>query len=104
VAEILGISTDNLTSAVTQAWQEMGEEGLLQATANGTSCLQKANMLREQWKERQQKGEDKGQRMGGRFQGDETGVQNKKRFRIAQSVRGRQMIAVHEGWNGTLRP
>lgn len=93
VAEILGISTDNLTGAVIQAWQEMREGNLVQATANCTICQEKINRFREQWKERQQKWAEKRQEMGRRFQGSNTDTQNKTRLRISQSVRGRQMIA-----------
>ena len=45
VAEILDISTDNLTGAVTQAWQEMREENLVQATGNVNMSLERGGEI-----------------------------------------------------------
>ena len=78
-AEILGVSQGDLVAAFKQAVQEVREES--QSTEDCTIC-----------QERQQ--------MGKGFQGNKTDSQNKARFRISQSVRGRQMIAVPEGWAG----
>lgn len=95
VAEILGISPDELAGAFNQARQGVREE--CQATDNCNICQENANRFRERWTEKKQE-------MGKRFQGNRTESQENRRFRISQSVRGRQMIAVPEGWRGPLPP
>ncbi|MBA7698904.1 hypothetical protein ES703_107587 [subsurface metagenome] len=95
VAEILGISPDELAGAFNQARQGVREE--CQATDNCNICQENANRFRERWTEKKQE-------MGKRFQGNRTESQKNRRFRISQSVRGRQMIAVPEGWRGPLPP
>ena len=99
VAEILGISTDNLTTAFQQAQQEMREE--CQATGNCT-ILRERVMFRNQWKEKRQEWIEKRQEIGKRFQCNGTENQQNMRLRISQSVRGRHMIAVPRGWNGPI--
>jgi len=95
-AEILGVSQDDLATAFEQAWQEVREEN--QSTENCTLENRTVSQAGQQrWVERRQE-------MGKGFQGSQMDSQNTARFRISQSVRGRQMIAVPEGWGGTRLP
>ena len=95
VASILAIPPEKLADAFQQARQEMREE--CQATGNCTIRQENENNFRQRWAEEEQE-------MGKRFQGNGTESQKNRRFRISQSVRGRQMIAVPEGWQGTWQP
>lgn len=95
VASILAIPPEKLADAFQQARQEMREE--CQATGNCTIRQENENKFRQRWAEEEQE-------MGKRFQGNGTESQKNRRFRISQSVRGRQMIAVPEGWQGTWQP
>ena len=95
VASILAIPPEKLVDAFQQARQEMREE--CQATGNCTIRQENENNFRQRWAEEEQE-------MGKRFQGNGTESQKNRRFRISQSVRGRQMIAVPEGWQGTWQP
>ena len=108
IASILGITPQELTDAFNQAQQEMQEECLVTGNCCGI-CQQNANQFKERWMEkRQQRGEgnqqwmEKRQQRNQRLQCD--GTQQKARFRISQSSRGRQMITVPEGWQGSLSP
>ena len=91
VAEILGISRDNLTNAFEQARQELRQETCNQTMAR--QCITQRNIdgIKERWMEKRQG-------IGKRFQGNGTESQQNPRLRISQSVRGRQMIAVPKGW------
>jgi len=93
VSEILGISPDELAGAFNQARQGVREE--CQATDNCNICQENANRFRERWAEKKQG-------MGKRFQGNRTESRKNTRFGISQSVRGRQMGAVPQGWVGQL--
>ena len=95
VADILVIPPEKLADAFQQARQEMREE--CQATGNCTIRQENENKFRQRWAEEEQE-------MGKRFQNKGTESQENRRFRISQSVRGRQMIAVPEGWQGTWQP
>ena len=95
VASILGIPQEKLADAFQQARQEMREE--CQAAGNCTLRQENENKFRQRWAEEEQE-------MGKRFQNKGTESQENRRFRISQSVRGRQMIAVPEGWQGTWQP
>ena len=117
VAEILGISTDNLTGAVTQAWQEMGEEILCQATGNVNMPLEWGGGIENRLLKRYQVQQEINGRVleefveNGRI--DEAGISGNEewresrpealdqlvpRARIFKAMRGRQMTAVAEGW------
>ena len=87
-AEILGVSQDDLAAAFNQAWQEVREESQFTENCTIEDCT--VSQARQQ--------------MGKGFQGNNTDSQNKARFRMSQSVRGRQMIAVPKGWAGTRLP
>ena len=89
IADKLGITSEELTDAFNQARQEMREE--CQVTGNCTVCQNNENQFKERWA--QEQGET-----GRRFQGGRTETGEDKRFRISESVRGRQQIAVPEGW------
>ena len=91
VAEILGISTGNLTSAFEQARQEIRPETCNQTMARQRITQRNINGIKERWMEQRQ-GIGKG------FQGNQTESRQDTRLRISQSVRGRQMIAVPKGW------
>lgn len=107
VASILGITPEELADAFNQARQEMWEE--CQATGNCTIRQERVNQFKERWMEkRQQWGERNQQWMEKRQQRHQRlqcyGTQQKARLRISQSFRGRQMIAVPEGWNSPVVP
>jgi len=95
VAEILGISPDELAGAFNQARQGVREE--CQATDNCNICQENVNRFRERWVEKKQG-------MGKRFQSNGTESQENRRFRISQPVRSRQMGVVPEGWSGPSLP
>ena len=123
VAEILGISTDNLTGAVTQAWQEMREENLVQATGNVNMSLERGGEIEKGLLNRQRVQQKIRNRVlekameSGRIDEAEIGENEEwqesrpgaldrlvPHARIFKAMRSRQMIAVPEGWNGTLAP
>jgi len=95
VAEILGTEQEELVSAYKQVQQEMREE--CQATENCTIRQENENKFRQRWAEEEQE-------MGKRFQNKGTESQKNTSFRISQPVRGRQMIAVPNGWDGQIHP
>ena len=116
-AEILGISTDNLTSAFNQARQEMREERLNQATCNESICEERAERIKERLLKRQQvqqkirekvleKAMGKGRITEGEAGEIEAWRESRPkaldrlvpRARIFKAIRGRQMIAVPKGW------
>jgi len=95
VASILAIPPEKLADAFQQAQQEMREE--CQVTGNYTIRQENENKFRQRWAEEEQE-------MGKRFQNKGTESQKNRRFRISQSVQGRQLITVPEGWQGTWQP
>ena len=95
IADKLGITSEELTDAFNQARQEMQEE--CQATGDCPVCQNNQNQFKERWAQKQKE-------TGRRFQGGRTETGENKRFRISESVRGRQQIAVPKGWQGSLSP
>ena len=109
VAGILGVAHEDLVNAFRQARQEMREE--CQATGNCTIRQENMNRFRErceekqpQFMEKRQQWMEKKPQMGERFRGNRTENQRNMRFRISQAIPGRQMVAVPEGWSGTISP
>ncbi|MFC1974567.1 hypothetical protein ACFLVA_00965 [Chloroflexota bacterium] len=109
VAGILGVPHEDLVNAFRQARQEIREE--CQATENCTISQEKVSRFRERWTEKwqewtgkRQQWMEKKQEMSQRFQGNGTGNKQNKHARISQAVRGRQMIAVPKGWDGSISP
>ena len=110
VAEILGIPQDELANVVQQAWQELREEGLEQATVD--ECLNEE--CRERFQEQNQETREQGQMFkqkamnraeagAAKRWGQMTETQNEEgiqRSRTSSAMRGRQMTAVPNGWNG----
>ena len=96
VAEIFGISQDELADAFEQARQEVREE--CQGTGNCSMYQEEANRFKQRWTE-ERKGElEAEQERGRRFQGNSAENQPKNRYRVSEAARGRQMIAVSKGW------
>ena len=92
-AKILDISEDELATAFKQAWQEMRGDRLIQATDNESrgedwyeGIGERQIKLQQRWRERKVEAMNKGQMRG----------------RISSAVRGRQMISVPRGWQGSL--
>ena len=86
VANLLGVTEDQLTEALEQARQEMQED--CPATENCTIRQQNENKVRAQWQERQEELTGERQRRGRRFQNQGVESQNKARYRISQSPGG----------------
>ena len=86
VANLLGVTEEQLTEALEQGRQEM--QGDCQATENCTVRQQNENKVREQWQEGREEFTGKTQGMGRGFQNRGVESQHKARYRISQSVRG----------------
>ena len=104
IAGKLGITQEELVSAVQQARQEMQEE--CQATENCTLCPNNENWFGGQWMEkRQQRGDGNQQWMEKRQQryqwSQSEAAQQNAAFRGSQAGRGRQMINTAGGWQGS---
>jgi len=97
IANLLGVTEEQLTEVLEQARQEMRED--CQATENCTIRQQDENQMREQWQEGREEFTGKRQEMGRGFQNKGVESQNKARYRVSQSVRGQQMISAPGGWN-----
>ena len=89
VANLLGVTEEQLTGALEQARQEMQED--CQATGNCTIRQQNENKVRAQWQEGQEEFTGKRQGMGRGFQNKGVESQNKARYRISQSLGGQQI-------------
>ncbi|MBA7715159.1 hypothetical protein ES703_124200 [subsurface metagenome] len=90
VAEILGIPQDELFDVVQQAWQELREEGLEQATCD--ECLNEE--CRERFKQQAMNRAEAG---AAKRWGQVTETQNEEgiqRSRTSSAMRGRHMTAV----------
>ena len=121
VAEILGISTDNLTNAFEQARQEMREERLNQATGNETICQECGERIGERLLKRQQVQQKLREKVLEKAMGKQRITEDEAgeirgwwgsrpealdrvvpRARVFKAMRGRQMIAVPKGWQGQI--
>ena len=90
MAKILDISEDELAAAFEQAWQEVREERINQATEDNECICEECG---ERFAER---------RMNALQKREALDNKSLQRNRVSQGARNRHMIAVPRGWQGSL--
>ena len=90
MAEILDIPQETLAAAFEQAWQEVREERINQATEDNECICEECG---ERFAER---------RMNALQKREALGNKSFQQARVPQGARNRHMIAVPRGWQGSL--